>query len=715
MAKQIPDMPPGFRLQGTDGVRGETQPASAMKGYTPQAAFLDRRVITEEFMELYAFAHVVQAMARGELKSGGTVVVGWDPRDTRGAFNEAVINGIRKAGVSALVLGVVPTPLVPLYMLYKRAGGGFMITASHNPRDQNGIKTFFSYRGLKSLPHNDAELTHAILNQNYSSLAQKRLRGKRIFCRTDAVEFFMRFSLDPENSWQGSASFKDIVLVVDPANGSLTGIAAEIFRRAGFGQVVEVNNRLNGDVNLYGGVADLEGHRRIAPEAIRKGAFRKHAALAKLLQLGQKHQDAVRQGKRRVCSAVFDADGDRFYLLEYDPFKNCVWVRSGDDTAFLQARYLLAQDPGRRRNFIYLNTVESDFNAAPAAGKLGCKPRITPVGDKWILLHIAAARVGGRLNACVRQSKTAAGKAVSAKQKDAVKHLALEFRKIQRRGIFDVRRLAAVETALDKVAPVKKAPGASALFAAGGEETGHNITPAWLERETGERIEVFAGNGLKSALNTFSAEAHLACRRTTPPSRWFRPPFKPGFKQTHYAYYVKKALFCKNSRVWRRVKQHVAAWAEEHGLRCRTVAFAEDPDMLYLTLAARPSGVRRPKSATPPAAAAVFIRNSGTENKIGVNLRGAKPSAGKLKSLGEQVVRLLFAAMKDPDTPFYRLERDCLRRCRGKVLRENQLGLDRAVAGRLLAEMQKQLLICADGDGCRLTARGAWYLGTIKS
>ncbi|MFQ5671692.1 MAG: hypothetical protein ACE5G9_01245 [Nitrospinales bacterium] len=713
MAKQTFDIPAGFRFQGTDGVRGETRPASAIKGCTPQEAFLDRRVITEEFMELYAFVHVDRCMADGQLKPGDTIVVGWDPRDTRGVFNEAVINGVRKAGASALVVGVVPTPLVPLYMLYKRAGGGFMITASHNPRDQNGIKTFFSYRGLKSLPRNDADLTGAILTQDYSSIVQKKLRGKRIFCRTDALEFFMRFSLDPENSWQGSVSFKDIVLVVDPANGSLTGIAAEIFHRAGFGQVVEVNNRLNGDVNLHGGVADLEGHSSIAPEAVRKGAFRKHTALAKLLRLGQKRQNAIRQGKCRVCAAVFDADGDRFYLLEYDPFKDSILVRSGDETAFLQARYLLERDPGRRRDFIYLNTVESDFNAASAAGKLGLKPRVTPVGDKWILSRIAAAFIENRLNVCARQMKNSPANAVSTKQKSAVNRLAREFREIQRRGIFDVRRLEAIETALDKRVPAKSVADVSAFFAVGGEETGHNVTSAWLERETGERVEVFAGNGLKSALNTFSAEAHLIRRGTTPPSRWFRPPFAPGFKQTHYAYYVKKELFCKNSRVWRLVKRQVSAWAGERGMRCRTVAFPEDPDMLYMLLAVQPSGARRPAGATPPEAA-VFVRNSGTENKIGVNLRGTNKSAGKLKSLGEQVVRLLFSSMKDPGNPFYRWERDFLRRCRGKCLRGSQIGLERAVAVRLLAEMQKQLLIRADEDGCRLAARGKWYLGIMS-
>ena len=53
--------------------------------------------------------------------------------------------------------------------------------------------------------------------------------------------------------------FKNITLVVDAANGSLSEIAAKIFHQVGFGNVIEINSKLNGDVNLKSGVADLEG------------------------------------------------------------------------------------------------------------------------------------------------------------------------------------------------------------------------------------------------------------------------------------------------------------------------------------------------------------------------------------------------------------------------------------------------------------------------
>jgi len=130
------------RLQGTDGVRREIKQAKVCPGWTPQQVFLEKGWITEEFMELYAYCYVKNQKRAKK----STIVIGWDPRDPSGIFTEAVVRGVRKAGGKALILGVVPTPLVPLFMQYEGADGGIMVTASHNPKDQNGIKLFLPSR-----------------------------------------------------------------------------------------------------------------------------------------------------------------------------------------------------------------------------------------------------------------------------------------------------------------------------------------------------------------------------------------------------------------------------------------------------------------------------------------------------------------------------------------------------------------------------------------
>ena len=76
-----------------------------------------------------------------------------------------------------------------------------MVTASHNPRDQNGIKIFSSFKGLKLLPDNDLTLTQAVLEVKPSTLEKLTLKGKRIDCRKEALELFHNFSLAPKNTW----------------------------------------------------------------------------------------------------------------------------------------------------------------------------------------------------------------------------------------------------------------------------------------------------------------------------------------------------------------------------------------------------------------------------------------------------------------------------------------------------------------------------------
>ena len=160
------------RLQGTDGIRGMVRLSSdpVVEGLTPVEAFLNKGVITEEFMELYTYAHVTDMKDRGMMTNGDEIVIGWDPRDREGRFTSAAVRGIRKGGGKALIIGIMPTPAIPIYMLYRGSKGAFMITASHNPMDQNGIKIFMKTHGLKPLCGDDLHLTSAIYKIDYEEV-----------------------------------------------------------------------------------------------------------------------------------------------------------------------------------------------------------------------------------------------------------------------------------------------------------------------------------------------------------------------------------------------------------------------------------------------------------------------------------------------------------------------------------------------------------------
>jgi phosphomannomutase len=707
--KTPPSKPLPLRLQGTDGIRREVRPASSKEfsGLTPQQVFRECGFITEEFMELYAFAHVNNLIKKGDAQPGDEIVVGWDPRDVKGSYTGAVIRGIRKARANALVIGVAPTPLVPKYMLYKEAKGGFMITASHNPKDQNGIKIFCAYRGMKLLPENDVELTRTLLTLDARTIKKAPLKGAQKDCSKEALNLFTTFSLRPENSWSEPQpgqplSFRDIVLVVDPAKGSLSEIAAEVFRKAGFGRVIEVNAKLDGNVNLWSGVADLEGHTHISASMIdkRSGHFRRHKAVLKLFALGRKLKPKILAGTMKVAGAIFDADGDRFYRLEYNPFKDELLVLSGDETAFLQAQFLIKNDPQRYKNTSYINTVESDLNTAVAAKKLGLKPKLTAVGDKWILLQTAFIIVEARLKALKKSS----GRALPAS-------LQKNWDAILKSATFNVGAFQKLEKTIDALE--KKTPSAKTIditrqisFAVGSEETGHNITTGWLDLESGNRIPVFFGNGLKSALNTFSATQYLFDGKTVRAYlSGIHKPFKPGFKETLYVYYVKQERFHKDSTVWKRIKKSLLADAKTAGFRGTTLAFPEDPDMLYIAL--------KPGSDNN-VTAGIFVRNSGTENKISVNLRGDKGEAKRLKTIGENAIRLLLETLKDTGDRYYKLELDVLSQLALHPVPEDALILEKRSRTRVIAEMGKQKLIELTAKGYRLTARGKWYIASGK-
>ena len=209
-------------------------------------------------------------------------------------------------------------------------------------------------------------------------------------------------------------------------------------------------------------------------------------------------------------------------------------------------------------------------------------------------------------------------------------------------------------------------------------------------------MSIYSGNGLKSALNTLVATEHL----NLSPAKYYNRisrPFNPGFKSTLYVYYIHQELFFSGSIVWLKVKQTLMRAAKKRNYQVATRVFAEDPDMLYISLSAGKAGI--------------FVRNSGTENKISINLRGSKSDAANLKQIGQQTVKILFEELKNCDHHFYKLEWDALNQIESQLLSEKDLEIEKPSKNRLVNEMQKQGLIEMSSKGFRLTVLGKWYVG----
>ena len=615
------------RIQGTDGIRRYVLPSNdpSLAGLTPAEAFLERGVLTEVFMEGYARAF--GDMVRERAGRNARVVIAWDPRDPERLFTGAVVRGIRKAGCTALVAGIAPTPAVPMYVAASRADAGIMITASHNPADQNGIKIFLAPTGLKLLPDDDFDLTARVAAVDWEELPAARPAGAEKDVSKEVRDLFIHFHTDRKNAWLEADGLSRFVVVVDPARGAYSGLAAEVLS-LWVAEVHEVNRDTgDGRVNHLSGVADLEGLSEIPIAECTGGRRAAYPALAELAELAHARADEFRSGRRVLAVAVFDADGDRFFLLVYRPAGKAIAVLSGDECAILQGQFLTRRYGKKLKGAAFVNTVESDLGVAGAAADMGLTPVLKPVGDKWILLEATRRLLeyaGRNAHDDSRTRLTEAGESVAGGKlaaADTVSNL--------------------LEEAVPYLPPACKEdfPGSALGFAVGCEETGHAITFGTLETRRGS-VPFAAGNGLKSALNTLARAADLVERTTDIGDALssLANPFRPGYKVNRYVYFTRKEKLFEGAAFADELNDRLADALAEAApeLSIVLVRFPEEPEMVYL------GGQKDDRRVI-----AAFARNSGTEDKSCLYLRavaGYKPAADAVIT---SVYPWFYAGLKD--------------------------------------------------------------------
>ncbi|MCS5554486.1 MAG: hypothetical protein NZ878_14350, partial [SAR324 cluster bacterium] len=371
------------RIQGTDGIRGPVCLAENSSSPGPIEALLNEGILTEELFELYTYSFCQELLDMGFAANNDIAVIGWDPRDSSGRFNQAAVNGIRKAGMTAAVVDILPTPAISLYQLKVGAACGFVLTASHNRADQNGIKIFLGHSNLKLLPEDDKRLTQRCLNLDYEELRTIPLTGEISNEHQQARKLFIDFVADQANNWLQKDLLNGVTVIVDAANGAFSHLVKDILNFEGC-RIEFFNCEPSRGINSCSGVADLEGLSEINADEIVNGAFAEYEALSRILSIGREHNSAHQNRPGMVFGFVFDGDGDRCFLLNYDPHMDQVKVLGGDVQAFLQAK-LLKQNSKWNKPPLYLNTVESDIEAERAASSAGFETKQCAVGDKWIL------------------------------------------------------------------------------------------------------------------------------------------------------------------------------------------------------------------------------------------------------------------------------------------------------------------------------------------
>lgn len=305
------------KLFGTDGVRGV-----ANRDLTPDLALALGR-----------------AAGRVLVPDGGAFVIGRDTRVSGPMLESALIAGLNSAGADVARLGIIPTPAVALFAANDEMAAGAMVSASHNPVPDNGIK-FFSHEGMK-IPVGLEEEIEALLRETPRDLPVGPAVGGVHDVPNGAERYVAHLLKSLETSLTG------LKIVLDCAHGSAWDIAPRIFRETG-ADVVTMNDEPDGArINVDCGSTSLGG---LSERVLAEGA---HLGLA------------------------FDGDADR--VLACDERGEVV---DGDRIIALSA--LQMQADGRLKNDVVVTTVMANLGFTRALQDRGIEVIQTPVGDKYV-------------------------------------------------------------------------------------------------------------------------------------------------------------------------------------------------------------------------------------------------------------------------------------------------------------------------------------------
>ena len=319
------------RLFGTDGIRGV-----ANVDLKPPVAF-----------------GLGRATAKRLAQPGGAIVVGQDTRRSGDMFVSAIVAGATSLGVDVHVVGVVPTPALAYLARSGPYQAGIMVSASHNPADDNGLKVLDS-DGLKLDDSIEDELEALIWREGELGGVGNAELGRRVAAE-DAVEAYRQHRLD----LAGSIDASGLHIVLDGANGSGGPIGRDILEATG-ARVEAINVEPDGvNINVDSGAT--------AP-----------ASLARVVA-------------ERGADVGFALDGDADRLIAVDDQGRIV---DGDQVLGILALERLTRDalPGG-----LVVSVLSNGGLQTAVEAAGGEVVRTPVGDKYILegMQVSGAMLGG--------------------------------------------------------------------------------------------------------------------------------------------------------------------------------------------------------------------------------------------------------------------------------------------------------------------------------
>ncbi len=311
---------------GTDGIRG-------CVGVAP---------ITPDFV--LRLAHAVGRVLK-QTEARPTVLIGKDTRISGYMLESALESGFNSAGVDVVLLGPLPTPGVAYLTRAQRASLGVVISASHNPFEDNGIK-FFSAQGTK-LPDAwelavEAALQEAPVWVNSASLGKARRLD-------DAAGRYIEFC---KSTFDGDLTLKGLKIVVDGAHGAAYQVAPKVFHELG-AEVIAIGCAPDGlNINLNVGATH--------PQAL-VAAVKTH------------HAD---------YGIALDGDADRLQVVDAHGR-----LFNGDEILYLMVKERLARQPGSVPGVV--GTLMTNMAIELALKNKGVELVRAKVGDRYVLEELA--------------------------------------------------------------------------------------------------------------------------------------------------------------------------------------------------------------------------------------------------------------------------------------------------------------------------------------
>ena len=327
-----------LKIFGTDGVRGRANKLPM----TPEIALALGR----------AAGKILRKRGGGKAR----VVIGKDTRLSCYVFENALIAGLCSMGVDTLMVGPLPTPGVAFITRAYRADAGIVISASHNPFYDNGIK-FFDSQGFKLPDAWESEMESLIEKSNFQdSLPADDDIGRN----TKIIDADGRYIEFTKATFPRKFSLKNLTVVLDCAHGAGYRVAPLVFRE------------LDAKVFSYG----------VAPNGININ-----------LDCGSMHPETVQKGvieHRADVGIALDGDADRVVLVDEN-----AQIVDGDTILAICARDMHRQ--GLLKNNRVVGTVMSNLGFIKAMENLGIEVIRSQVGDRYVIQDMlqCEANLGG--------------------------------------------------------------------------------------------------------------------------------------------------------------------------------------------------------------------------------------------------------------------------------------------------------------------------------